>query len=83
MDINMPKMDGMECSRQIRALEDDQKAKTPIIAITEMLKTIRRKTSKQLVSTILCLSLLTLIYWYKKSKSLQEAKYKMLFYKGV
>lgn len=34
MDINMPKMDGMECSRQIRALEDEQKAKIPIIAIT-------------------------------------------------
>ena len=34
MDINMPKMDGMECARQIRALEDETKAKVPIIAIT-------------------------------------------------
>ncbi len=34
MDINMPKMDGMECSREIRAMEDTQKANTPIIAIT-------------------------------------------------
>lgn len=34
MDINMPQMDGMECARQIRALEDAQKAAIPIIAIT-------------------------------------------------
>lgn len=34
MDIGMPKMDGMECTRQIRALEDQQKASIPIIAIT-------------------------------------------------
>ncbi len=34
MDINMPIMDGMECSRNIRALEDPQKAQIPIIAIT-------------------------------------------------
>lgn len=34
MDINMPKMDGMECARQIRALSDKQKAETPIFAIT-------------------------------------------------
>lgn len=33
MDINMPKMDGMECSRQIRAL-DNKKSAIPIIAIT-------------------------------------------------
>ena len=34
MDINMPKMDGMECSKKIRAMSDAQKAQTPIIAIT-------------------------------------------------
>ena len=34
MDINMPKMDGMECSKQIRQMSDSQKAQTPIIAIT-------------------------------------------------
>lgn len=34
MDINMPLMDGMECARQIRALKDNKKANTPIIAIT-------------------------------------------------
>lgn len=34
MDINMPVMDGMECSRNIRALADPEKAQIPIIAIT-------------------------------------------------
>ncbi len=34
MDINMPVMDGMECSRNVRALSDPQKAQIPIIAIT-------------------------------------------------
>ncbi|WPP49884.1 response regulator [Catalinimonas niigatensis] len=34
MDIGMPKMDGMECTRQIRALADKQKANIPIVAIT-------------------------------------------------
>lgn len=34
MDINMPKMDGMECARQIRALDDAEKSKIPIVAIT-------------------------------------------------
>ena len=34
MDINMPKMNGMECSRAIRNMEDKEKAKTPIIAIS-------------------------------------------------
>ena len=34
MDINMPIMDGMECSRQIRALSDSSKSGIPIIVIT-------------------------------------------------
>lgn len=34
MDINMPQMDGMECAKQIRALEDETKSLIPIIAIT-------------------------------------------------
>ncbi len=34
MDINIPKMDGMECAKRIRALEDKSKSSTPIFAIT-------------------------------------------------
>ncbi len=34
MDINMPVMDGMECTRNIRAMSDPEKARIPIIAIT-------------------------------------------------
>ncbi len=34
MDINMPKMDGMECAREIRSMSDEKKSKIPIIAIT-------------------------------------------------
>ena len=34
LDINMPKMDGMECARQIRQLDDPAKQGIPIIAIT-------------------------------------------------
>jgi len=33
-DINMPKMDGMECSRRIRAHENEDIKNIPIIAIT-------------------------------------------------
>jgi len=34
LDINMPVLDGMETARQIRALADPKKSKTPIVAIT-------------------------------------------------
>ena len=34
MDINMPGMDGMECTRLIRNLPDLEKAEVPILAIT-------------------------------------------------
>ena len=34
MDINMPVMDGIEATKTIRALEDQEKATIPIIAIT-------------------------------------------------
>ena len=34
MDINMPGMDGIECTQQIRKMSDPVKAAVPIIAIT-------------------------------------------------
>jgi CheY-like chemotaxis protein len=34
MDINMPVMDGIECTEKIRDLDDPEKSKIPIIAIT-------------------------------------------------
>lgn len=34
MDIGMPKIDGMECTKQIRAMDDRKKADVPIVAIT-------------------------------------------------
>ena len=34
LDINMPKMNGIDCTKAIRSLQDAQKAATPIVAIT-------------------------------------------------
>ena len=34
LDINIPKKDGMVCAREIRALDDPDKSKMPIFAIT-------------------------------------------------
>ncbi len=34
MDINMPVMDGIECTKAIRKLENKEKASLPIVAIT-------------------------------------------------
>lgn len=34
LDINMPVLDGMETARRIRAMADEKKSKTPIVAIT-------------------------------------------------
>ncbi|MCH7408629.1 response regulator [Belliella sp. DSM 111904] len=34
MDINMPIMDGIECTKMIRTLSDKKKASIPVIAIT-------------------------------------------------
>lgn len=34
LDLNMPIMNGIDCTKAIRALPDEQKAQVPIIAIT-------------------------------------------------
>lgn len=34
LDINMPVMSGIDCIKQIRAMEDTDKSKVPVIAIT-------------------------------------------------
>jgi len=34
LDINMPVMDGMECARRIRSMQDEKLSQIPIVAIT-------------------------------------------------
>ena len=34
LDINMPKMNGIDCTKAIRGMDDENKSKTPIVAIT-------------------------------------------------
>ena len=38
MDINIPIKDGMDCTKEIRAMDDKKKASIPIIAISGNLK---------------------------------------------
>jgi len=38
MDINIPIKDGMDCTKEIRSMEDKKKASVPIIAISGNLK---------------------------------------------
>ncbi|MDE0470519.1 MAG: response regulator [Ekhidna sp.] len=45
LDINMPVMDGMECAKSIRAMDDAQKD-VPIIAITGNAKNYTKKDFK-------------------------------------
>ncbi|MDN3202563.1 response regulator [Algoriphagus sediminis] len=46
MDISMPKMDGIECTKAIRNLPDQAKASIPIIAITGNLKNFTKEQYK-------------------------------------
>ncbi len=34
LDINMPVMDGMQCIKELRSSDDEEKAKMPVVAIT-------------------------------------------------
>lgn len=43
MDISMPLMDGIECTKQIRSLSNSTKANIPIIAITGNLKNFTKE----------------------------------------
>lgn len=43
MDINMPEMDGVETTRQLRALDDRAAAMTPVIALTASAMTVQRQ----------------------------------------
>lgn len=48
MDINMPGMDGIECTAEIRKLPDARKAAVPIIAITGNAKNFSHEEFKAL-----------------------------------
>ena len=47
MDVQMPKMDGYEATKQIRALEDPVKANIPIVAVTANAFEEDRKTAME------------------------------------
>ncbi|MBQ3481471.1 MAG: response regulator [Oscillospiraceae bacterium] len=47
MDVQMPRMDGYEAARQIRALEDPRKAGIPIVAVTANAFEEDRKTAME------------------------------------
>ena len=47
MDINMPKMDGMDCAREIRKMTDPIKSHIPILAITGNAKNYSIKDFKE------------------------------------
>ncbi len=47
MDIQMPRMDGYEAARQIRALEEEGKARIPIVAVTANAFEEDRKTAME------------------------------------
>ena len=49
MDINMPVLDGMECTRQIRAMNDQKKSRVPILAITGNAKNYSLEEFKEAV----------------------------------
>lgn len=43
MDISMPVMDGIECTKQIRNSDDEVKSKIPIIAVSGNLKNFTKE----------------------------------------
>ena len=48
MDINMPVMDGIECTEKIRNLDDPEKSKIPIIAITGNARNLSREEYQEI-----------------------------------
>jgi CheY-like chemotaxis protein len=47
MDIRMPKMDGLEAAKRIRAMENPRKSQVPIIALTGLSSDEERESCKQ------------------------------------